>query len=95
MLQIAKIDGVDFGPIVRGKRSLPLMKIREEEETGRWNHCIVFKGDFVKKGQQLTEGPILPHDILDILDQRSCRRARMSSEVYRLQGVTINDKHIK
>ena len=36
-------------------------------------HVIVFKGDYVKKGQQLTEGPIVPHEILDICGRRSCR----------------------
>ena len=60
-------------------------------------HCIVFKGDFVKKGQQLTEGPILPHDILDILGPEKLQAFLVNEvqEVYRLQGVTINDKHIE
>ena len=60
-------------------------------------HCIVFKGDKVKKGQQLTEGPILPHDILEILGVQELQAFLVNEvqEVYRLQGVTINDKHIE
>ena len=100
--EIAKIDGVlDFGPIVRGKRSV----IVRDEETGDeeehlvaiGKHCIVFKGDRVKKGQQLTEGPILPHDILEILGAEELQAFLVNEvqEVYRLQGVTISDKHIE
>ena len=100
--EIAKIDGVvDFGPIVRGKRSLILTNDDSGEEEEHLvpigKHCIVFKGDFVKKGQQLTEGPILPHDILDILGPEKLQAFLVNEvqEVYRLQGVTINDKHIE
>ncbi len=100
--EIAKTDGVvDFGPIVRGKRSLILtnQETGEEEEhlVPIGKHCIVFKGDVVKKGQQLTEGPLLPHDILDILGVHELQAFLVNEvqEVYRLQGVTINDKHIE
>ena len=100
--EIAKIDGeLDFGPVVRGKRTV----IIANEETGEeeehmvpiGKHCIVFKGDKVKKGQQLTEGPILPHDILEILGVQELQAFLVNEvqEVYRLQGVTINDKHIE
>ena len=100
--EIAKIDGVlDFGSIVRGKRQV----IVRDEETGDdeehlvaiGKHCIVFKGDRVKKGQQLTEGPILPHDILEILGAQELQAFLVNEvqEVYRLQGVTISDKHIE
>ena len=60
-------------------------------------HVIVFKGDFVKKGQQLTEGPIDPHEILDICGPQELQEHLVNEvqEVYRLQGVTINDKHIE
>ena len=51
----------------------------------------------MKKGQQLTEGPILPHDILEILGVQELQAFLVNEvqEVYRLQGVTINDKHIE
>jgi DNA-directed RNA polymerase subunit beta' len=60
-------------------------------------HVIVFKGDLVKKGQQLTEGPMVPHDILEVLgvDALQAFLVNEVQEVYRLQGVTISDKHIE
>jgi DNA-directed RNA polymerase subunit beta' len=58
---------------------------------------IVFKGDYVKKGQQLTEGPVDPHEILEICGPQELQEHLVNEvqEVYRLQGVTINDKHIE
>jgi DNA-directed RNA polymerase subunit beta' len=58
---------------------------------------IVFKGDFVKKGSQLTEGPIVPHEILDVCGPQDLQEHLVNEvqEVYRLQGVEINDKHIE
>ncbi len=100
--EISKIDGVvDFGPSVRGKRCVVIKDAQtgtEEEHLipiGR--HVIVFKGDFVKKGQQLTEGPIDPHEILEICGPQELQEHLVNEvqEVYRLQGVTINDKHIE
>jgi DNA-directed RNA polymerase subunit beta' len=69
----------------------------EEHLVAIGKHCIVFKGDRVKKGQQLTEGPILPHDILEILGAQELQAFLVNEvqEVYRLQGVTISDKHIE
>jgi DNA-directed RNA polymerase subunit beta' len=60
-------------------------------------HVIVFKGDLVKKGQQLTEGPMVPHDILEVLGVSALQAFLVNEvqEVYRLQGVTIADKHIE
>ncbi len=58
---------------------------------------IVFKGDFVKKGSQLTEGPIVPHEILEVCGPQDLQEHLVNEvqEVYRLQGVEINDKHIE
>jgi DNA-directed RNA polymerase subunit beta' len=76
--EIAKIDGVvEMGGTVRGKRKL----IVKDTETGAeeehliplTKHIIAFKGDFVKKGQQLTEGPVVPHEISRSADRRTCR----------------------
>ena len=52
-------------------------------------HIIVFKGDFVKKGQQLTEGPVVPHEILEICGPQELQEHLVNEvqEVYRLQGV--------
>jgi DNA-directed RNA polymerase subunit beta' len=92
---------VDFGASVRGKRCIVIKdaqtKMEEEHLIPIGRHVIVFKGDFVKKGQQLTEGPVDPHEILDICGPQELQEHLVSEvqEVYRLQGVTINDKHIE
>ena len=100
--EIAKIDGiVEIGGTVRGKRKL----ILKDAETGAeeehliplTKHIIAFKGDFVKKGSQLTEGPVVPHEILEICGPQDLQEHLVNEvqEVYRLQGVEINDKHIE
>ncbi|MBI2948123.1 MAG: DNA-directed RNA polymerase subunit beta' [Verrucomicrobia bacterium] len=100
--EISKIDGiVDFGPSVRGKRTILIKDtqtgLEEEHLIPIGKHVIVFKGDFVKKGQQLTEGPVVPHEILDVCGPQELQEHLVNEvqEVYRLQGVTINDKHIE
>jgi len=100
--EIAKIDGViDFGASVRGKRCIVVKDqvtgTEEEHLIPIGKHVIVFKGDFVRKGQQLTEGPMDPHEILDVLGPHELQQHLVNEvqEVYRLQGVTINDKHIE
>jgi DNA-directed RNA polymerase subunit beta' len=100
--EISRIDGiVDFGPSVRGKRCIIVKDVatgsQEEHLVRIGKHVIVFKGDFVKKGQPLTEGPINPHEILEILGPQELQEHLVNEvqEVYRLQGVTINDKHIE
>ena len=100
--EISKIDGVvDFGASVRGKRCIvikdPQTGAEEEHLIPIGKHVIVFKGDFVKKGQQLTEGPMDPHEILEVCGPQELQEHLVSEvqEVYRLQGVTINDKHIE
>jgi DNA-directed RNA polymerase subunit beta' len=100
--EISKIDGiVDFGPSIRGKRCIVIKDqqtaVEEEHLIPIGKHVIVFKGDYVKKGQQLTEGPIDPHEILDICGPQELQEHLVNEvqEVYRLQGVTINDKHIE
>ena len=63
---------------------------QEEEHLIPLNkHMIVFKGDFVKKGSQLTEGPIVPHEILDVCGPQDLQEHLVNEvqEVYRLQGV--------
>ena len=99
---IAKIEGiVDFGDNQRGKRCL----IIKDEVTGdteehlipMGKHIVVFRGDLVKKGQQLTEGPIVPQEILDVCGPQELQEYLVNEvqQVYRLQGVEINDKHIE
>src|SRR6059036_2995732 len=100
--EIAKIDGiVEMGGTVRGKRRLilkdPETGAEEEHLIPLTKHIIVFKGDFVKKGQQLTEGPVVPHEILEVCGPQDLQEHLVNEvqEVYRLQGVEINDKHIE
>ncbi len=100
--EIAKIDGiVEMGGTVRGKRKLilkdPDTGSEEEHLIPLTKHIIAFKGDFVKKGQQLTEGPVVPHEILEVCGPQDLQEHLVNEvqEVYRLQGVEINDKHIE
>ena len=100
--EIARIDGiVDIAGTVRGKRKLlvrdPQTGVEEEHLIPLSKHIIAFKGDFVKKGQQLTDGPVVPHEILEVCGPQELQEHLLNEvqEVYRLQGVEINDKHIE
>jgi DNA-directed RNA polymerase subunit beta' len=100
--EIAKIDGVvEIGGAVRAKRKIivtdPETGAEEEHLVPLNKHIIVVKGDFVKKGQQLTDGPVPPHDILDVCGPQALQEHMVNEvqEVYRLQGVEISDKHIE
>jgi DNA-directed RNA polymerase subunit beta' len=100
--EIAKIEGVvDFGPNQRGKRCLLIQDevtgAAEEHLIPMGKHIVVFKGDRVRKGQQLTEGPIVPQEILDVCGPQELQKYLVNEvqQVYRLQGVEINDKHIE
>jgi len=100
--EIAKIEGVvDFGDNQRGKRCLiihdEVAGDSEEHLIPMGKHIVVFKGDRVKKGQQLTEGPVVPQEILEVCGPQELQDYLVNEvqQVYRLQGVEINDKHIE
>ncbi len=100
--EIAKIEGiVELGGIAKGKRKLIVRDTvtgAEEEHLIPMNkHVIVFPGDFVHKGQQLTEGPIIPQELLEVCGPQDLQEYLVNEvqAVYRLQGVEINDKHIE
>ncbi|MCP5538865.1 MAG: DNA-directed RNA polymerase subunit beta' [Akkermansiaceae bacterium] len=100
--EIAKIDGlVELGGTVRGKRKLiitdPDTGEQEEHLIPLGKHYLAQAGDRVEKGQQLTEGAVTPHEILEILGPHELMEHLVNEvqEVYRLQGVEINDKHIE
>jgi len=100
--EIAKIDGiVDFKGIQKNKRILVVKdeetQMEEEHLIPLAKHLIVQKGDMVVKGQQLTEGLIVSQEILEICGVRELQKYLVNEvqEVYRLQGVDINDKHIE
>ncbi len=99
---IAKIDGeMSLGGTIRAKRKLivtdPETGEAEEHLIPLGKHYLIQEGDHVKKGQQLTEGSVAPHEILDVLGTHALMEHLVSEvqEVYRLQGVEINDKHIE
>jgi DNA-directed RNA polymerase subunit beta' len=100
--EIAKVDGiVDFAGTVRGRRRIlvkdPKTNSEEEHLIPHSKHIIVFRGDAVKKGQQLTEGPVVPQEVLEVCGPQDLQEYLVNEvqEVYRLQGVEINDKHIE
>ncbi len=100
--EIARIDGVvEIGGLVRGKRRVIVtdQKSGQQEEhlIPRSKHILVFNGDVVTKGDQLTDGPVVPHEILEILGPQALREHLVNEvqEVYRAQGVEINDKHVE
>ena len=100
--EIARIDGVvEIGGLVRGKRRVnvtdPKTGQQEEHLIPRSKHILVFNGDIVTKGDQLTDGPVVPHEILEILGPQALREHLVNEvqEVYRAQGVEINDKHVE
>jgi len=98
---ITEIDGtVQFGDDVKGKRKVVVVPdIGEPAEylVPKGRHLTVQEGDRVKAGDALMDGPANPHDILRVLGEKALGRYLVDEiqEVYRLQGVRINDKHIE
>ena len=98
---ITEIDGiVSFGKDTKGKRKVVVTpEIGEPKEylIGKGRHLAVNEGDYVKAGEPLMDGPINPHDILRVLGEKALAKYLVDEvqEVYRLQGVKINDKHIE
>ncbi|MCX6353301.1 MAG: DNA-directed RNA polymerase subunit beta' [Candidatus Aureabacteria bacterium] len=100
--EIAKIDGiVEFQGTAKGRRKLVVRNeitgVEEEHLIPFNKHLVVYKGDGVIKGQQLTEGPIVPQELLQVCGPKDLQEYLVNQvqEVYRLQGVEINDKHIE
>jgi DNA-directed RNA polymerase subunit beta' len=97
---ITEVDGtVRFGDIKRGKREVIVIPETGNErvyEVAVGKHLRVHEGDFVRAGDRLSEGPVNPHDILRIKGPQAVQEYLLNEvqEVYRLQGVKINDKHI-
>jgi DNA-directed RNA polymerase subunit beta' len=98
---IAEIDGlVKYGEVTKGQRKIEIVP-----ETGdsrvytlpRGVHINVQEGERVKAGEPLMDGPRNPHDILAVLGEKELQKYLVNEiqEVYRLQGVNINDKHLE
>jgi DNA-directed RNA polymerase subunit beta' len=98
---VSEIDGiVSFGPDSRGKRRVivtPEQGEPEEYLIPKGKHVSVHEGDRVRAGEALMDGSSNPHDILKIKGEKELAKYLVDEvqEVYRLQGVKINDKHIE
>ena len=98
---ISEIDGVvSFGKDAKGKRKVIVKPEHGEEKEyliPKGKHISVHEGDHVRAGEALMDGSSNPHDILRVLGQKDLAKYLVDEvqEVYRLQGVKINDKHIE
>ncbi|HON85960.1 MAG TPA: DNA-directed RNA polymerase subunit beta' [Syntrophorhabdaceae bacterium] len=98
---VSEINGVvSFGKMLKGKREVIVTPERGEPRKyniPRGKHIIVHEGDYVKAGEPLMDGPVNPHDVLSIQGVKELARYLVNEiqEVYQLQGVKINDKHIE
>ena len=106
---MAEISGtVSFGKETKGKRRLVITPITETSDLPegadhyevlipKWRHMTVFEGENVEKGEVVSDGPENPHDILRLkgVEELMSYVVKEIQDVYRLQGVMINDKHIE
>ena len=98
---LAEISGaVSFGKETKGKKRLVISPSEAdpfELMIHKWRNLNIFEGEFVQKGEVVSDGPTNPHDILRILGVEPLAEFIVNEiqEVYRLQGVVINDKHIE
>ncbi len=100
---IADIDGrVEFGKDYKSKRRILVVpdndpKGAHEYMIPKGKHLVVHEGDFVQKGDALMDGNPVPHDILTVMGVEALANYLINEiqDVYRLQGVKINDKHIE
>ncbi len=105
---LAEISGtVSFGKETKGKRRLVITPMdpsilpdgsdHYEVLIPKWRHMTVFEGEHVEKGEVVSDGPDNPHDILRLkgIEELAKYIVKEIQDVYRLQGVGINDKHIE
>ncbi len=98
---ISEIDGiVEFGESKKGQKRVVIKSttgMKKEYLIPHGKHLNVYKGDKVYSGQQLIDGPVVPQDILRVSGDKKLQEYLVNEvqEVYRLQGVKINDKHIE
>lgn len=99
---LAEISGiVSFGKETKGKRRLVITPVDGsdpyEEMIPKWRQLNVFEGERVERGDVISDGPEAPHDILRLRGVHAVTRYIVNEvqDVYRLQGVKINDKHIE
>ena len=101
---ISEIDGyVEFGKDYKSKRRIHVKPANADDGEAReylvpkGRHLAVSEGDFVRKGDPILDGALVPHDILDVMGVEALADYLTNEvqDVYRLQGVKINDKHIE
>jgi DNA-directed RNA polymerase subunit beta' len=99
---ITEIDGVvKYGEIIKGERNIYIIPDGGGEpvlyKVRKGVHVNVLEGERLRAGDALIDGPVDPHDILRVKGEAELQRYLVDEiqEVYRLQGVTINDKHIE
>jgi DNA-directed RNA polymerase subunit beta' len=98
---IAEINGVvKYGEVTKGMRKLYIVGddgVQKEYAIPRGVHINVQEGERVRSGDPLMDGPRNPHDILAVLGEKELQKYLVNEiqEVYRLQGVNINDKHLE
>jgi DNA-directed RNA polymerase subunit beta' len=98
---LAEVSGiVSFGKDTKGKQRLVITQDNGEtyeELIPKWRHIIVFEGERVERGETIVDGEPNPHDILRLLGVEALDEylVKEIQDVYRLQGVKINDKHIE
>lgn len=99
---LAEVSGTfTFGKETKGKKRIVITPTDGsdgyEELIPKWRQMNVFEGEGVEKGEILSDGPMNPHDILRVLGVEALAKyiVKEIQEVYRLQGVVINDKHIE
>ena len=98
---ITEIDGeISYGGFVKGMRKVVVdNKVGDVKEyfIPKGKHVNVHEGDWVRAGEPLMDGSANPHDILDVLGPKELQKYLVDEvqDVYRLQGVSINDKHIE
>ena len=98
---LAEISGtISYGKETKGKERIVITGQNDEvheELIPKWRHIAVFEGEHVEKGESIVDGPPMPHDILKLKGVKALSNYISSEiqDVYRLQGVKINDKHIE
>ncbi len=101
MAHMASFDGeISFAPDTKGKRKVLLTNADgdvREYTIPKGKHVLVTDGDYIRRGELLVDGQINPHEILEVLGRKEVARYLVDNiqDVYRLQGVEINDKHLE
>ncbi|GAB6048848.1 DNA-directed RNA polymerase subunit beta' [Methyloparacoccus murrellii] len=91
---------ISFGKETKGKRRVIVtdaQNLQHEVLIPKWRHITVFEGEHVEQGETIAEGDLTPHDILRLrgVAELASYLVKEIQDVYRLQGVKINDKHIE